>query len=83
MSLPAICEVSCSITANHQLHALTSSFGFDFYYEAYKIYKSEGFEFHNLYSSPNVIRMIKSRRMGWAVYENRRDKCQIRKKCWL
>jgi hypothetical protein len=23
---------------------------------------------HNLYSSPNIIRMIKSRRMGWAGY---------------
>jgi hypothetical protein len=23
-------------------------------------------ELHNLYSSPNVIRMIKSRRMGWS-----------------
>jgi hypothetical protein len=25
-------------------------------------------ELHNLYSSPNIIRMIKSRRMRWAVY---------------
>jgi hypothetical protein len=25
-------------------------------------------ELHNLYSSPNVIRMIKSRRMRWAGY---------------
>jgi hypothetical protein len=25
-------------------------------------------ELHNLYSSPNIIRMIKSRRMGWAEY---------------
>jgi hypothetical protein len=23
-------------------------------------------EFHNLYSSPNIIRMIRSRRMSWA-----------------
>jgi hypothetical protein len=23
-------------------------------------------EFHNLYSSPNIIRMIKSRRIRWA-----------------
>jgi hypothetical protein len=23
-------------------------------------------EFHNFYSSPNIIRMIRSRRMGWA-----------------
>jgi hypothetical protein len=25
-------------------------------------------ELHNLYSSPNIIRMIKSRRMSWAGY---------------
>jgi hypothetical protein len=25
-------------------------------------------EFHNLYTSPNVIRVIKSRRMRWAAY---------------
>jgi hypothetical protein len=25
-------------------------------------------ELHNLYSSPNIIRMIKSRRMRWAGY---------------
>jgi hypothetical protein len=25
-------------------------------------------ELHNLYSSPNIIRMIKSRRMRWARY---------------
>jgi hypothetical protein len=25
-------------------------------------------EFHNLYSSPDIIRMIKSRRMRWAGY---------------
>jgi hypothetical protein len=25
-------------------------------------------ELHNLYSSPSIIRMIKSRRMGWAGY---------------
>jgi hypothetical protein len=23
-------------------------------------------ELHNLYASPNIIKMIKSRRMGWA-----------------
>jgi hypothetical protein len=26
-------------------------------------------ELHNLYSSPNIIRMIKSRRMRWAEHE--------------
>jgi hypothetical protein len=25
-------------------------------------------ELHNLYSSPSIIRMIKSRRVGWAWY---------------
>jgi hypothetical protein len=25
-------------------------------------------EFHNLYSSPNIIRMIKSRRMRWVLH---------------
>jgi hypothetical protein len=25
-------------------------------------------ELHNLYSSPNIVKMIKSRRMRWAVY---------------
>jgi hypothetical protein len=28
-------------------------------------------ELHNLYSSPNVIRMIKSRRMRWEGHEAR------------
>jgi hypothetical protein len=28
--------------------------------------KLDNEEFHNLYSSPNIIRMIKSRRMRWA-----------------
>jgi hypothetical protein len=28
-------------------------------------------ELHNLYSSPNIIRMIKSRRMRWAGIEAR------------
>jgi hypothetical protein len=28
-------------------------------------------ELHNLYSSPNIIRMIKSRRMGWTGHEAR------------
>jgi hypothetical protein len=30
-------------------------------------------ELHNLYSAPNVIRMIKSRRMKWAVYVARME----------
>jgi hypothetical protein len=28
-------------------------------------------ELHNLYSLPNIIRMIKSRRMRWAVHVGR------------
>jgi hypothetical protein len=38
-------------------------------------------EFHNLYSSPNIIRMIKSRRIRWAGHEarmgERRNACRI------
>jgi hypothetical protein len=28
-------------------------------------------EFHNLYSSPSIVRIIKSRRMRWAVHVER------------
>jgi hypothetical protein len=28
-------------------------------------------ELHSLYSSPNIVRVIKSRRMRWAVHEKR------------
>jgi hypothetical protein len=31
-------------------------------------------EFHNLYSSPNIIRMIKSRRVRWAGYVARMER---------
>jgi hypothetical protein len=38
-------------------------------------------ELHNLYSSPNIIRMIKSRRMRWAGHVARmvteRNACRI------
>jgi hypothetical protein len=38
-------------------------------------------ELHNLYSSPNIIRMMKSRRMRWAGHVARmgekRDACRI------
>jgi hypothetical protein len=33
---------------------------------AFLINHSRGVELHNLYSSPSVIRMIKSKRMRWA-----------------
>jgi hypothetical protein len=35
------------------------------------------FIWHSLYSSPNIIRVIKSRRMGWAGHEARME--EIRK----
>jgi hypothetical protein len=34
-------------------------------------------ELHNLYSSPNIIRMIKSRRMRWAGHVARMGKLRI------
>jgi hypothetical protein len=38
-------------------------------------------ELHNLYSSPNIMRMIKSRRMRWAGHvarkEEKRNTCRI------
>jgi hypothetical protein len=33
--------------------------------------KQHNEELHNLYSSPNIIRMIKSRRMRWAGHVGR------------
>jgi hypothetical protein len=35
-------------------------------------YKLHDEELHGLYSSPSIIRMIKSRRMRWAGYEARK-----------
>jgi hypothetical protein len=38
-------------------------------------------EFHNLYSFPSIIRMIKSRRMRWAGHvariQEKRNECRI------
>jgi hypothetical protein len=38
-------------------------------------------DIHNLYSSPSIIRMIKSRKMGWAGHvarmKARRNACRI------
>jgi hypothetical protein len=39
-------------------------------------------ELHNLYSSPNIIRMIKSRRMRWAGYVVRRGRSGMRIGYW-
>jgi hypothetical protein len=36
--------------------------------------KSHNEELHNLYPSPNIVRMIKSRRMRWAGYVARMGK---------
>jgi hypothetical protein len=39
-------------------------------------------EFHKLYSSPNIIRMIKSRRMSWGGYVARRGRRGMHIGCW-
>jgi hypothetical protein len=39
-------------------------------------------ELHNLYSSPNIIRTIKSRKMRWAVYVARMEKRNAYKVLW-
>jgi hypothetical protein len=37
-------------------------------------------ELHNLYVSPSIMRMIKSRRMGWAGHVARMEKRNSRRK---
>jgi hypothetical protein len=37
---------------------------------------------HNLYSSPNVTKMIKSRRMRWARHVARTDKRKMHARFW-
>jgi hypothetical protein len=46
-----------------------------FLYQIYMFWEEDGSwkklhndEFHNLYSSPNIVRVIKSKRMRWAGY---------------
>jgi hypothetical protein len=39
-------------------------------------------EFHNLYSSPDIIRMIKSMRMRWAVRVARKERRGIHTGYW-
>jgi hypothetical protein len=40
-------------------------------------------ELHNLYSSPNIIRMIKSKRTGWAGHIERKGKTRTTYKMFL
>jgi hypothetical protein len=40
-------------------------------------------EFHNLYSSPSIIRMIKSRRMGWVGHVALVERKGLRIGIWL
>jgi hypothetical protein len=39
-------------------------------------------ELHNLYSSPNIIRMIKSRRMRWTGHVARMGRREMHKEYW-
>jgi hypothetical protein len=39
-------------------------------------------ELHNLYSSPNIITMVKSRRMRWAGYVTRIGRRGMRIRYW-
>jgi hypothetical protein len=39
-------------------------------------------ELHNLYSSPNIIRMIKSRRMRWAGHVARMGEKRVHIEYW-
>jgi hypothetical protein len=39
-------------------------------------------ELHNVYSSPSIIRMIKSRSMRWAGYVARIGEKRMRIGCW-
>jgi hypothetical protein len=50
----------------------------------YVVYKLHNEELHNLYSSPSIIRIIKSRRMRWAGHvarmeeeEEEKNACRI------
>jgi hypothetical protein len=40
-------------------------------------------ELHHLYSFPNIIRMIKSRMMGWAGHVTGMRRCDILTTYWL
>jgi hypothetical protein len=40
-------------------------------------------ELHSLYSSPNIFRVIKSRRMGWAGHVTRMGRGEVFTGFWL
>jgi hypothetical protein len=40
-------------------------------------------ELHDLYSSPNIVRVIKSRRMRWAGHVTRMGRGKVRTGFWL
>jgi hypothetical protein len=40
-------------------------------------------ELHSLYSSPNIVRVIKSRRMRWAGYVTRMGRGEVFTGFWL
>jgi hypothetical protein len=45
--------------------------------------KSHVEELHNLYTSPNIIGMIKSRRVRWAGYVASMGRRELHTKLWL
>jgi hypothetical protein len=45
--------------------------------------KSHNNELHNLYSSPDIVRVIKSRRLRWAVHVARMGEGRGVYRCWL
>jgi hypothetical protein len=40
-------------------------------------------ELHSLYSSPNIVRVIKSRRMRWAGHVARMGRKAVFTRCWF
>jgi hypothetical protein len=47
-----------------------------------KLRKKKEEELHNLYSSPSIIRMIKSRRLRWAGHVARKGRRGMHRRCW-
>jgi hypothetical protein len=52
------------------------------YFSTLKMKMMHNEELHNLYSSPNIIRMIKSRRMRWARHVARMGRRGMRIGYW-